>query len=123
MGEVNMVSVITVTKPADEHVSRILESNPGMVLMVGYDNKGCSGHKYTFDLISESQIGHADDVVKLTSGAIVVPARFLMGLLGSTLDLVGDQFDKRLEWHNPLAINKCGCGDSFQLSDERACKG
>lgn len=117
-----MRSVISVTDAANEYVSGILSSNPGKMLMVGYDNKGCSGHKYTFELIDQAEIGSTDEVVGLNHGSIVVPARYLMGLLGSTLDLVGDTFGRHLEWNNPLAVNQCGCGESFQLSGEKACR-
>lgn len=117
-----MRSVISVTAAADEYVSGILLSNPGKMLMVGYDNKGCSGHKYTFNLIDPDEVEPNDDVVDIGYGSIVVPARYMMGLLGSTLDLVGDTFGQHLEWNNPLAVNKCGCGESFQISGEKACK-
>lgn len=116
-----MASVITVTDVADEYVSSVLIANPGKFLMVGYDNRGCSGHKYTFDLLDESLIGPTDEVVNISHGSIVVPSRYLLGLIGSTLDLVGDQFGKHLEWHNPMAVNQCGCGESFQLSGEASC--
>ena len=38
-----------------------------------------------------------------------------MALLGSELDLQITQFESQLVWHNPMAVNACGCGESFQL--------
>jgi len=117
-----MRSVITVTESANDYVSGILETNPGMMLMVGYDNKGCSGHKYTFELVDQSSVGPNDEVVDLRHGSIIIPSMYLIGLLGSTLDLVVNQFDRYLQWDNPMATNHCGCGESFQLSGEKQCK-
>lgn len=116
-----MLSVVNITQPADGYISAILRDNPGKCLMVGYDNKGCSGHKYTFQLIEETEIGSHDEVVSVTNGKLVVSATSLIGLLGSTLDLKQDQFEQKLVWHNPFAVNQCGCGESFQLDGEKAC--
>lgn len=116
-----MPSIINVTPSADRYVSNILASNPGKSLLVGYNNKGCSGHKYTFDLISSEDVGAHDERVAVTGGEIIVGSSSLMGLLGSTLDLKEDLFEQQLTWNNPFAVNQCGCGESFQLDGERAC--
>lgn len=116
-----MPAIINITDPADRYVSAILVANPGKSLLVGYNNKGCSGHKYTFDLIDESQISTNDETVQISGGKVVVGATSLMGLLGSTLDLKEDRFEQQLIWHNPFAVNQCGCGESFQLDGEKAC--
>lgn len=91
-------------------------------LLVGYNNKGCSGHKYTFEMINDHEIGKHDEVVTLSSGKLVVSSSSLIGLLGSTLDLNEDQFEQKLVWKNPFAINQCGCGESFQLDSKKACE-
>ena len=116
-----MRSAITVTDAANVYVSSILRSNPGMNLLVGYDNKGCSGHKYTFELVNETSIGKLDEAVDIGHGRIVISSDSLMGLLGSTLDLKIDTFEQQLVWHNPYAMDQCGCGESFKLSPEKAC--
>lgn len=115
-----MPAIITITESADRFVSSILRSNPGKSLMVGYNNKGCSGHKYTFDLIEDDQISINDEAIQVSGGKVVVGSTSLMGLLGSTLDLREDRFEQQLVWNNPFAVNQCGCGDSFQLGD-KAC--
>lgn len=116
-----MRSIIAVTDAANVYVSSILRSNPGKNLLVGFDNKGCSGHKYTFKLVDDSEIGSVDEKVAINEGTIVVESKSLMGLLGSTLDLKVDTFEQQLVWNNPFAVNQCGCGESFQLSPEKAC--
>lgn len=116
-----MRDVITITEAAGQHIAEVLRANPGNALVVGFDNKGCSGHKYTFFLCAESEIPEGVDAVAVPNGRVVVDPHSLMGLLGATLDLQVDQFSQQLVWDNPMAVSSCGCGDSFQLDSDRAC--
>lgn len=114
-------TVIDITPAAQLFISEILSSEPGMVLQLGYDNKGCSGHKYTFELIMPSQIRANDEQIAIDDNLVTIKAECVLGLFGSTLDLYHDDFDQQLVWHNPLAVNSCGCGASFQLEGEQPC--
>lgn len=116
-----MNAVITITPAAQDFVNQILKSNSGKVLKLGFNNRGCSGHKYTFDLVDADTVGKFDEIVELAHGRVVVAAESVLGLIGSTLDLYENQFDRHLTWSNPHAVNQCGCGESFQLSGEKAC--
>jgi len=40
-----MVDIIKVTEKAQDFIADVLKENPGTVFVVGYDGKGCSGHK------------------------------------------------------------------------------
>lgn len=111
-----MNSVITVTPAAAHYVSEILTANPQTSLLVGYDNRGCSGHKYTFELIPQLNNHAQGEVVAVSAGDIVVHNASIMGLLGSVLDLVTTEFESQLVWTNPQATDSCGCGASFKLN-------
>lgn len=116
-----MKTVITITETAADFVNQILKSNQGKALKLGFNNKGCSGHKYTFDLVDLDTIARFDEVIDLENGRVVIAAESVLGLIGSTLDLYENQFDRHLVWQNPHAINQCGCGESFQLNGEKTC--
>ena len=116
-----MKSVITITESAQDYINQILKSNQSKALKLGFDNKGCSGHKYTFDLVDTAAIGKFDETIELSNGTVFVAATSVMGLIGSVLDLHESQFDRHLLWQNPQAVDLCGCGESFQLSGEKAC--
>jgi len=116
-----MSNVITITEAAQGFIGNILKQNPGAALVVGYDNKGCSGHKYTFNLCMDEEIPADTDSVTIPEGRVVIAPWSVMGLLGATLDLHVDQFDQFLVWDNPMAVSSCGCGDSFQLPGEEGC--
>lgn len=115
-------SIVNITDAAELYITNILQSNPGKSLKVGYDNKGCSGHKYTFELIDQDVAKPLDEKIQIKNGTVIIPSENLLGLIGSTLDLVVDQFEQYLIWKNPLAVNQCGCGESFQLAGESSCK-
>ena len=116
-----MANVITITEAAREFISEIFEKNPNMSLVVGYDNRGCSGHQYTFYLCNNDEIPAIVDTVVVQCGQVIVHPDSVIGLLGATLDLHVENFGKQLVWNNPSAVNSCGCGDSFQLPGEEAC--
>lgn len=109
---------VTITDGARAYVSEVLSGNPGKHLRVSINNKGCSGHKYQYDLMDWDDIRPMDEVVDWEGGRLVVDAMSLLGLLGSRLDLRTTQFESQLVWDNPMAMNSCGCGESFQLSGE-----
>lgn len=114
--------LVTITHAADAYISNILRSNPGKAMRAGYDDRGCSGHKYTFELMDDSSIGTFDERIDISHGFVIIPSENTLGLVGSTLDLKVDMFEQHLEWNNPLAVNHCGCGASFQLPGDAACK-
>ena len=117
-----MTEVITITEPAQKFIKTIFDANPDTTLVVGYSNSGCSGHKYTFALCSNSEIPNNIDYVTIpNSGCVAILPESVLGLTGATLDLHVEDFGEQLVWHNPLAINACGCGDSFQLPGEEGC--
>ena len=116
-----MNDVITITEAARGFISEIFEKNPDTSLIVGYDNRGCSGHKYTFYLCANDEVPSDVDAINVAGSKVVVQPESVMGLLGATLDLHVENFGKQLVWDNPMAVSACGCGDSFQLPGDEGC--
>lgn len=116
-----MRSIITITPAAADYVNTVLAANPGHSLLVGYDNRGCSGHKYTFGFVAADAVTQGDETVQLALGQLVIRAEHVLGLLGSTLDLAVTEFSSQLVWNNPMATDSCGCGESFKLGTAKPC--
>jgi len=110
-----MRSAVDITDAARAHIAAILARNPGKHLRVSVNNKGCSGHKYEYELRDWDETAKFDETVDWEGGRLVIDGTSLMALLGSELDLQTTQFESQLVWHNPMAVNACGCGESFQL--------
>ena len=114
----NMRAAVTLTESAQAHIGAILAHNPGKHLRVAVNNKGCSGHKYEYDLRDWDDTAKFDEVVDWPGGRLVIDGASLMALIGSELDLQSTQFESQLVWRNPMAVNACGCGESFQLASD-----
>lgn len=110
-----MGPAIDISDDAMEHISQILRNNPGKHLRVGINDRGCSGHKYQYDLRDWDDMEIYDEVIDWPMGRMVIDGHALMFMIGSRLELRGDQFSKQLVWENPFAHNQCGCGESFQI--------
>ena len=108
------MTIIRVTEEAARHISEICDGAEKL-LRVRVTNKGCSGHKYEYEIISQDEVNRLDEVVRWDGGGLVVHASSVMQLIGSTLTLKGTLLEKYLSWENPLAANLCGCGESFSL--------
>lgn len=109
---------VYLTEKAENYIADILQQNPGKHLRVSVSNKGCSGHKYQYDLRDWDDHAKFDEVIDWDRGRLVVESSSLMALLGSTLDLEVTTFESQLVWDNPMAVSQCGCGESFQLASD-----
>ena len=107
-----MNNIITITPAAQTQIVNILQNHDGHVLMLGVNNKGCSGHSYTFELLTEEQIQPTDEVIQVCGHKVVVNSLSVFKLLGSTLHHETNQFGSKFVWHNPAVKNTCGCGES-----------
>jgi iron-sulfur cluster assembly accessory protein len=109
---------IEITDAAKSYISKILADNKQQHLRVSISNKGCSGHKYEYQLMPWDQFEKLDEVVDWDGGRLVIDGMSLFGLIGSTLDLNTTDFESQLVWENPMSYNACGCGESFQLQTD-----
>ena len=116
-----MKKLITITESANGYISEILDKNPNTSFVVGYDNSGCGGHKYTFALCYNDDIPDDVDSVNVNSGRVVIVPQCVEGLSDAILDLHETAFDKQLVWTNPMALGSCGCGQSFNLDGDAGC--
>lgn len=107
-----MTNVINITPQASDQIVNILTAHPGQVLFLGINNKGCSGHSYTFELQSPDCIKRFDEVIKISEYTVVVAAANVLKLMHSTLDYQTDRFGSKFTWHNPAVKHTCGCGES-----------
>lgn len=76
---------------------------------------GCSGlfYEMTFD----EAVGQNDWVYDCNGISVVVDAYSLSYTNGLTLDYSEDLMGGGFRFHNPNAINSCGCGNSFTTKD------
>lgn len=110
----NPAASVGLTDSAARRVAEILRDEaPGSALRVGVDGGGCSGFRYTYDVVTTRE---PDDLVLEKSGAtVLIDQVSLEYLKGSNIDFVSDLMGQAFKIQNPQATASCGCGTSFAI--------
>jgi iron-sulfur cluster assembly protein len=118
------MSVMSVSPPAAERVRALLANaqSPQAGLRVSVEKGGCAGMSYKMD-IAEPQPG--DEIIDSDGARVIVDAKAVLYLLGTTMDLKTTQFSSTFVFENPNQTSACGCGESVELkpadpAEERA---
>ncbi|WP_442753637.1 HesB/IscA family protein [Methylocystis sp. JAN1] len=107
------LSVMTVSPAAAERVRGLLANAvAGAGLRVSIEKGGCAGMSYKMD-ISEPRRG--DEVIDFEGGRVIVDAKAVLYLLGTTMDVKNDRFSSSFVFENPNQTSACGCGESVEL--------
>lgn len=105
---------VTLTQRAAERLAEIAGADPANpVLRIAVEGGGCSGFKYTFDLVPAAE---AEDVVIERDGSrVAIDAVSIAYMTGSEIDFVDDLIGASFRINNPQATAACGCGTSFSI--------
>lgn len=107
------LSVMNVSPAAAERVRGLLASAaPGAGLKVSVEKGGCAGMAYKMS-IAEPEKG--DEVIDFDGGRVIVDAKAVLYLLGTTMDVKTDKFASTFVFENPNQTSACGCGESVEL--------
>mgnify|MGYP000039889127 CR=1 FL=1 len=109
--------MITLTPKAIEELGKLLASrakSPNSGLRLAVRRGGCAGWQYEMQVADPE----ADDVVVDSGNArVIVAADSLEQLRGCEIDFSDDLTDAGFKIHNPQAVRSCGCGTSFETSN------
>lgn len=105
---------VTLTQRAAERLAEIASGDPANpVLRIAVEGGGCSGFKYTFDLVPAPEV---DDVVVERGGSrVAIDTVSIAYMTGSEIDFVDDLIGASFRITNPQATAACGCGTSFSI--------
>ncbi len=107
------LSVMTVSPAAVERVRGLLaNASAGAGLRVSVEKGGCAGMSYKME-IAEPQKG--DEVIETDGARVIVDAKAVLYLLGTTMDVKTTQFASTFVFENPNQTSACGCGESVEL--------
>jgi len=108
---------IELTENAAKQIQKQLaQRGRGVGLRVGVKDVGCSGFGYTYDYADEVQAG--DLTFEAHDAKLVVDAKSLETLDGSTLDFVKEGMKQVFKFTNPNVDATCGCGESFSVKEK-----
>ena len=88
----------------------------GIGLRVGVKDVGCSGFGYTYDYADEVKAG--DQLFEAHDAKVVVDAKSLAFLDGSTLDYVNEGLQQVFKFTNPNADATGGGGESSSIKEK-----
>ena len=105
--------MIILTETAAKEVKRLMESQEmsDANLRLGVKGGGCSGLSYTLNFDTETR--GQDEIFEAHGVKLVVDAKSLLYLEGTTLDFLSGLDGTGFKFINPNATKSCGCGSSF----------
>jgi iron-sulfur cluster assembly accessory protein len=104
---------ISVSNRAANRIREIMAGAGQNALRVSVQGGGCSGFRYDFEIVSET---NADDLVIEKSGArVAIDPVSVPFIAGSEIDFVDDLIGASFKITNPNATASCGCGTSFSV--------
>jgi iron-sulfur cluster assembly protein len=107
------MSVMTVSPAAAERVRAVIaNAAPGAGLRISIEKGGCAGMSYKM-AVAEAEKG--DEVIDFEGGRVIVDAKAVLYLLGTTMDVKTTQFASTFVFENPNQTSACGCGESVEL--------
>lgn len=108
-------NIISITEAAAMRLKEIYSQSDkeGTCLKLGVRKRGCNGLMYTMDYSNE--IRKMDEVVEDNGVKIIVDAKAVMFVVGTTMDYVRTQTSEEFVFKNPNAKSLCGCGESFNV--------
>ncbi len=105
---------IQLTQAAAQRIQdQLSKRGRGLGLRVGVKASGCSGYSYVIDYADE--IKPEDQVFEAHGARLVVDAKSLPILEGTTLDFQREGLNQMFRFLNPNAKDACGCGESFSI--------
>ena len=113
---------ITLTESAAKQIqAQLAKRGRGLGLRVGVKKVGCSGFAYTYDYADE--VRPEDQLFESFGTKLVVDAKSLDFLKGSTLDYVKEGLKQAFKFENPNVDAQCGCGESFSVKESSVVSG
>ena len=110
--------MITLTPKAIEELGTLLATkakSPASGLRLAVRRGGCAGWQYEMQ-VADPETG--DVVIESGNARVIVAADSVEKLRGCEIDFSDDLTDAGFKINNPIAVRSCGCGTSFETSDE-----
>ena len=110
-------NVVSLTPRAAEKIRELMSQETDVsVLRVAIEGGGCSGFQYGLGFDRSAQEG--DHAFECEGVQVVVDPFSAPYLSGAIVDYLETLQESGFKIDNPNAVSSCGCGHSFQVSDE-----
>ena len=108
------MSIIKMCSKTIKHFQKILEKTNKNAIFIGIKGGGCNGVKYYIEPTNNTP-DKLDEVFVKDGVKVIVCGESVFHLLGSEIKWREDYMGNGIEFINPNATGKCGCGESWSL--------
>ena len=108
------MSIIKICSKTIKHFQKILDKTNKTAIFIGIKGGGCNGVKYYIKPTNKTP-DKLDEVFVKDHVKIIVCGESVFHLLGSEIKWREDYMGNGIEFINPNATGKCGCGESWSL--------
>ena len=103
---------------SDNAVTRIKEimsqaNDKTIGVRVGVKSGGCAGMSYVMEYAKDKR--PEEEIIEEKGVKVFVDPKAIMYLLGTEMDYKKDKFSSQFVFKNPNEVEKCGCGESFNI--------
>ena len=107
------VKGVVLSPLAAEKVRELLSDRGAteQALRIGVRGGGCSGNSYFMEFCAGPEAG--DESIESHGVRLVVDAKSMMLLSGTTIDYVNSLMGSGFKFNNPNVRHSCACGESF----------
>jgi iron-sulfur cluster assembly protein len=110
-------NIVSLTPAAAGKIRELMAQETDVsVLRVAIEGGGCSGFQYGLGFDRGAQEG--DSVFEVQGVTVVVDPFSAPYLAGARVDYLETIAESGFKIDNPNAVSSCGCGHSFQVSDD-----
>jgi iron-sulfur cluster assembly protein len=111
--------MINITSAASEYIKKMIEKHHGVGFRLTVKKTGCSGYSYAPSVIEN--INPQDQILEIQPGiTIYIDSAWLDLLNDVQVDYIEEDKSglkqKRLVFINSKEGDRCGCGESFQIT-------
>ena len=108
-----MRHIVSICDQTIQHF-KFLCGNKYESILIGVKGGGCNGLKYYIQPTNKKP-QKTDEKMNIDDQNIIICGKSIMHLIGSNIYWKQDEMGARIEFDNPNAETKCGCGDTFSI--------
>lgn len=109
-----MKPIMTFCNATIKHFKTLINNDFNKNILIGVKGGGCNGLKYYIETSNKTP-EKKDEIIIIDDLKIIICGKSLIHLLGSHIYWKHNEMGSRLEFDNPNARSKCGCGETFSF--------
>ena len=109
-----MKPIMTFCTTTIKHFKTLINKDLTKNILIGVKGGGCNGLKYYIEA-SDNKPEKKDEILIIDDLKIIICGKSLIHLLGCHVYWKQNEMGSRIEFNNPNARTKCGCGETFSF--------